>query len=264
MAARADRRGWGPGWPRCNSSKWVTVTASISGTTLLVHREVAPIVKWLLDQTEALGYLFDHGPKDPTDDWGAVCRRIAGTSEPSNHSWGLAMDLDATLYPQGQRTRRLPQWVMSLWLKYGFDNGVYWSNPDPMHMEFNGTPADARFLVASLAAHAIEVTQPPLPPSAPKPPPVFIPPSLMNPLENKHMLIELAFQAPRPAEHWLEIDHPTVANAAQHVCVDGDTITPDEYKAAHGFRRIDGNRNCEVWRAGHNEVGYREWKVSGR
>lgn len=173
MTVSADRRGWGPGWPHCNSSKWITVRAKVSGTTLLVRREVAPIVQFLLDETERLGYLFDHGPSDATDDWGAVCRAIHGTSVPSTHSWGLAVDLDATLYPQGQTKRHLPQWVMDLWSKYGFDNGVPWSNPDPMHMEFRGTPADAAFFVNSLAAHAVEGTRPPLPISAQPPDPAI-------------------------------------------------------------------------------------------
>ena len=50
-----------------------------------------------------------------------------------------------------------------MFAKYRFDNGAPWSNPDPMHYEFNGTPADARYLVASLAAHSIDRTPPPMP-----------------------------------------------------------------------------------------------------
>jgi hypothetical protein len=170
MTTRADRRGWGPGWPTgVPPSKLRTVKAKLSGTTLMVRDEIAPLVKFCLDEIEARGYLYDHGPSDPLDDWSYVNRPIAGTSIPSNHSWGLAFDLDATLYPQGQRKRRPPQWVDDLWQKYGFSNGWTFPNPDPMHYEFLGTVADARFLVASLAAHSIQNTEPPMPPSAPLP-----------------------------------------------------------------------------------------------
>lgn len=167
MTVSADRRGWGRGWPQNNSSKMVTIRAKKSGVTLAVHREVAPILQFCIDTIEARGHLFDYGPKDVNDDWGYANRPIRGTSIPSNHSWGLAVDLDAQQYPQGQRKRRPPQWVDDVFAKYRFDNGAPWSNPDPMHYEFNGSPADARFLVASLAGHAIEQTPAPMPPSAP-------------------------------------------------------------------------------------------------
>lgn len=169
--SRADTRGWGRGWPQNNSAKMRTVRAFRSGVALSVHREIAPIVEFVLNEVERRGYLYDHGPKDVNDDWGYANRPIAGTSIPSNHSWGLAVDLDAQEYPQGQRKRRPPQWVDDIWRKYGFQNGVYWANPDPMHYEFMGTPSDARFLVASLAGHSIENTPPPMPPSAPAPRP---------------------------------------------------------------------------------------------
>lgn len=165
----ADRRGWGPGWPHNNADKCVVIKSKLSGTTLWVRREIAPLVKFAIDEVEARGYLYDHGPTDPLDDWSFVNRPIRGTNIASNHSWGLAFDLDATLYPQGQTKRRPPQWVDDIWRKYRFDNGAPWKNSDPMHYEFNGTPADAAFLVASLAAHHINNTEPPMPPSAPNP-----------------------------------------------------------------------------------------------
>lgn len=167
MTSPASSRGWGKGWPQNNSSKMVTVRSARSGVTLSVHRKVAPIVKWLMDETERRGYILDFGPKDTNDDWGYSNRPIAGTRTPSNHSWGLAVDLDAQNYPQGQRRRRPPAWVIDLWSKYGFDNGADWSYADPMHFEFRGTPKDADWLVASLAAHHVQATAPPVPTTAP-------------------------------------------------------------------------------------------------
>ncbi len=165
----ADQRGWGKGWPQNNSAKMVTVKAARSGTTWPVHRDVAPILKFIVDEVERRGYLFDHGPVDEMDDWGYANRPIRGTRTPSNHSWGLAIDADATLYPQGQSKARFPQWVMDVFAKYGWENGWRWSNPDPMHFEYSGTPAEARWLVAALAAHHIDGTPPPVPTNAPAP-----------------------------------------------------------------------------------------------
>jgi hypothetical protein len=176
MGDRSFGRGWPGGIP---ARDLTTVKAKRSGTTLIVHREIAPLIQWLLDETEARGYLFDLGPKDPTDDWGYSNRPIGDTDEASEHSFATAVDLDATKYPQGQTRRRLPQWVIDLWAKYRFVNGVRWRNPDPMHMEFHGTVADARWLISSLAAHHEEQTRPPVPTSAP---PVAAPPVV--PLSN--------------------------------------------------------------------------------
>lgn len=169
MTTSADRRGWGPGWPHNNSAKMVTVRAKISGAVWLMDYRVAPIKQFIVDQIEATGHLFDYGPQDVNDDWGYANRPIRGTKIPSNHSWGLATDDDAQNYPQGQTKLRPLGWIIDLHAKYRFDNGVLWARPDPMHWEFNGTPADAAWLVASLAAHAITLTQPPLPVTAPIP-----------------------------------------------------------------------------------------------
>ena len=210
MTISADRRGWGRGWPQNNSSKMVTIRAKKSGVTLAVHKAVAPILQFCIDTVEERGYLFDYGPKDVNDDWGYANRPIGNTSIPSNHSWGLAVDLDAQQYPQGQRKRRPPQWVDDVFAKYRFDNGAPWSNPDPMHYEFNGTPADARFLVASLAGHAIAETPAPTPPSAPPlkpptPPPYFGPkPTVTRPDEENPMLRELRWpNRKQPSEMWM-------------------------------------------------------------
>lgn len=166
MATPANTRGWGKGWPQNNSSKMVTVRAARSGAKWPVHRDVAPILQHIVDEVERRGYLF-HQPGQVVDDWGYANRPIRGTSTPSNHSWGLAVDVDATLYPQGQRSRRPPQWVIDLFAFFRWENGWQWRNPDPMHFEFAGTIAEARWLVAALAAHHLEQTAPPVPARTP-------------------------------------------------------------------------------------------------
>jgi hypothetical protein len=142
-----------------------TVRAARSGASFTVHHLIAPIIKWLIDETERRGYLIDHGPADVDDDWSYANRPIRGRNTPSNHSWGLAVDINAQDFPLGS-TKRLPQWIVDLWKAHGFDYGGDWSSrKDPMHFEFNGWPSDARRIAGSLGTHVAEQ-----PPTAPPPP----------------------------------------------------------------------------------------------
>lgn len=172
MAYAANLRGWGPGWPTNRIKDQVWVQAQRSRVRFQVHHGIAPIIKFLIDEVERRGYLL-HVPGQTPDDWSFNSRPIHGTNRPSNHSWGLAIDIDATKYPQGQRRNQPPRWVIDLFRAYGFEYGGDWSNPDPMHFEFAGSITEARYLVASLAA-GHQVGKPaPLPPTVP---PVYVPP----------------------------------------------------------------------------------------
>lgn len=242
MTSRADARGWGPGWPHNNADKCTTIRLEKSGVSLMVRREIAPLVKFCGDEVERRGYLYDLGPMDPTDDWSFVNRPIRGTSIPSNHSWGLAVDMDASKYPQGQRKRRPPQWVDDIWFKYGFDNGAPWANPDPMHYEFRGTPADARFLVASLAAHAIEATPAPMPPSAPAPVPD-------QPTEDTVHVVNLTY--PNRTERWLVLPDAGRVLAYNLNLATGEA---DALAAAHGQRSVTGETACNQVKSFWREI----------
>lgn len=169
MAYPANLRGWGRGWPTDRSADMQWVRATRSGARWQVHRDIAPIVQFLVDEIERRGYLFDHGPADTDDDWGYNNRPIRGTRTPSNHSWGLAIDIDAQKYPQGTR-RRPPQWIIDLFGAYGFEWGGNWSYRDPMHFEFMGSRTEARHMVAMLAASHLAAKPAPVPLSAPTPP----------------------------------------------------------------------------------------------
>lgn len=173
MTAPANLRGWGQGWPVNRSSDMATVRAARSGTSFTVHREIAPIIKYLIDETERRGYLLDHGPGDQNDDWSYANRPIRGKRVASNHSWGLAVDIDATQFGLGSR-KRLPQWIVDLWHAHGFDyGGDYRGRKDPMHFEFNGWPSDARRIAAQVAGRpAPGPTPPPFNPPTPTPTPV--------------------------------------------------------------------------------------------
>jgi len=146
----ANLRGWGQGWPVNRSADMVTVRARRSDTPFTVHRDIAPIIDYLVNEVERRGYPL-HRQGQVRDDWSYANRAIRGsTSTPSNHSWGLAIDIDATQYPLGTRTR-LPEWIVTLFKAHGFDYGGDWNRrPDPMHFEFAGWPSDARRIAVAL------------------------------------------------------------------------------------------------------------------
>lgn len=134
--ANAQSRGWGP---PC-SGQIVTIVRS-DGQRLPVRNEIKVLVALLCDETERLGYNLVPGWS-----WGYACRKIRGSSNWSNHAWGLAVDLNAPENPMGPRNgkiRRHPK-VIAVWKRYGFFwGGDYSGRADDMHFEYLGTPADA-------------------------------------------------------------------------------------------------------------------------
>src|SRR5690349_25138709 len=86
----AKEKGWGPGWSANRSADMAKVKADRSGTRINVHKRVAPLVDILLDESERRGYR-----SNPTTCGGSVDRAIKHTSKPSNHSRGLAVDLNS-------------------------------------------------------------------------------------------------------------------------------------------------------------------------
>jgi hypothetical protein len=137
----AEARGWGKGWPttRVKDMAWITVR----GVTVPngVHRDLAPLVSYLMEETLGHGY-----PLKPGWCWGYCCRPISGSARASNHSWGLAVDLNAPTNPMRRPlTTNMPVWMVKLWEDHGFRwGGRYTGTPDSMHYEFMGSPADAR------------------------------------------------------------------------------------------------------------------------
>lgn len=136
-AMGADARGWGA---PC-SGRTVTVSRP-DGVRLPVRTEIAKLVALLCAETERLGYNLR-----PGECWGYACRKIRGSSTWSNHAWGLAVDLNAPENPMGPRNGKIRQYpkVIALWKSYGFRwGGDYSGRADDMHMEFVGTPSDAK------------------------------------------------------------------------------------------------------------------------
>jgi hypothetical protein len=136
-------KGWGSGWPQDRSHDMARVRADRSGTAVNVNKRIARLVDLLLDETERRGYRLAQAQTG-----GYNNRPIRGTRKPSNHSWGLAVDLNWQRNPEnfhGVVKTDFPVWLPKLWGRYGFAwGGNYRGNhKDPMHLEFMGSPDDA-------------------------------------------------------------------------------------------------------------------------
>lgn len=163
--ADASTRGWGKGWPANRSKDLAKVLRG--DVALWVHHRIAPIVAWLVNETERLSYQLvgkDEGPPAGWC-WGYANRAIRGTSRPSNHSWGLAVDLNAPANPMGSElVTDMPASMVELWKAHGFAwGGDYAGRKDAMHFEFVGTPADAERIVERLGAPKLVSRQRPAP-----------------------------------------------------------------------------------------------------
>ena len=134
--------------------------AAKSTAKVSVHTRIARLAQLLVDATEARGYMLR-----PGECWGFACRPIAGTRVPSNHSWGLAVDINSPANPYTHpRVTDMPPWMPLLWNRYGFawggnyDNDGRTGKADSMHYEFMGTPADADAMTALALAELATTT----------------------------------------------------------------------------------------------------------
>jgi hypothetical protein len=153
---------FGNGWPSRNPA--IITLVRRDGLRIPLHKEVAPLVAILIDLTEA-GHRYDVRP-DWT--WGYANRPISGTSIPSNHSWGTAIDINAPKNPYAsadwhrrnakgtkpfglQLSCDMPESMVRMWEGHGFGwGGRYTRKPDPMHFEFMGTVEQARRYTTNL------------------------------------------------------------------------------------------------------------------
>lgn len=158
----ASHRGWGSGWPNCQTSKMVKVTNG--DHSMVVRREVAELFATLLKITAKLGY--DVNPAGEVNQtWGFACRAIAGSQTPSNHSWGLAGDINSLSNPMSSKFQcNIPPAVVHDWEVCGFYwGGRYTQKSDTMHFEFIGTPAEVASYLAKAKAILDSLTPKPQP-----------------------------------------------------------------------------------------------------
>ena len=164
----AKARGWGdPSSKGYRTDHIIGIQAA--DAMLYLRREVAHLFMGFLQEIVYRGYQLNNRK----DDWGYAYRPIRGYEQKwadthdtrwlSNHSWGLAVDLDATDHPLGRRNTGIPRWVVDCAHKWGLSwGGDYKGRPDEMHFEFLGTPND-------VAAYPLND----LPQPEPVPEPVF-------------------------------------------------------------------------------------------
>lgn len=156
------QNGWGAAaWPNCPSGSMMGVAVSRSGDRVQVRKELVPLVKELMDRTEAAGYQI-------TQSGGYDCRPIRGSkTTPSNHSKGRAVDINWDRNPMQSSFRSdIPPTVVKMWEEAGFYwGGRYSSRPDTMHFEYVLPPAQVAGKLAALQGSS--TPQPTTPPAQP-------------------------------------------------------------------------------------------------
>lgn len=144
----AHARGWGDPSAKNYRAEHIVAVNIAPLPTLYLRREVAHLFMGFLQEIIARGYKLNN----VKDDWAYAYRPIRGYEAQwqktrdfhylSNHSWGLALDLDSTDHPLGTH-KNYPRWVVDVARKWGLSwGGDYVNRPDPMHFEVLGTPAD--------------------------------------------------------------------------------------------------------------------------
>ncbi|WP_026928340.1 M15 family metallopeptidase [Granulicoccus phenolivorans] len=134
-SSNAEHASWGnKAWPNCPTD--IVMATSNTGDRAGVRKALAPLVSALLIRTEAMGYALD-----PAQTGGFDCRPIRGSDKPSNHSRGLAVDLNWNRNPMGSTfVSDIPPTVVAMWETHGFYwGGRYSSRPDAMHFEYIGS-----------------------------------------------------------------------------------------------------------------------------
>jgi D-alanyl-D-alanine carboxypeptidase len=86
------------------------------------------------------------------------CRTVADTGEPSMHSWGAAIDINAAhaeywLWPRTTSANTLPAEIVDIFERRGFIWGGKWSHYDTMHFEYRPELVNGSPVPQSTAAH---------------------------------------------------------------------------------------------------------------
>jgi hypothetical protein len=135
---------WGSGFPNCQQGK-IKGLVRADGLKLQLRGELLTLFGLLIDETERMGYdvrRFNQRGEIVTG--GFNCRAIANTNRPSNHSWGLAIDINSDVNPRKRPlTTDIPTQVRELWARFGFRWGGTFPTPDPMHFEYIGSVSDS-------------------------------------------------------------------------------------------------------------------------
>lgn len=136
-----QRQGWGdPGdlgsTQALNYASTHLTTLKEAGITMRIRKETKPLFHALILLMERAGVDLDKGG---LDDWSYANRDIRGyPGSKSMHSWGLAIDLDATKNVLGSEKTSFPILETRKAARAcSLDWGYLWTGrKDPMHFEF--------------------------------------------------------------------------------------------------------------------------------
>jgi D-alanyl-D-alanine carboxypeptidase len=107
----------------------VTITTP-GGARFRVAKQYQDQFQGLVNDLEAGGY-----PLNPKTSGGFNSRYIAGTTTPSEHAFGRAIDANWDENPRGGRGKIPADLARAVATKYGMTWGGDWRNPDDMHFE---------------------------------------------------------------------------------------------------------------------------------
>lgn len=150
---RADARGWGAMWSAGAARRTDMVPLEVAGVSFVggVHPRLHELLEIVWTEGIARGYELK---AQPTQTWGFAWRAIRGSTSPSNHSSGTAVDANSAFNWLGRSDGGdVPRWLVELFNRYGFRwGGDYSGRKDPMHWEFMGEPDDAEILTKEARA----------------------------------------------------------------------------------------------------------------
>jgi hypothetical protein len=116
------------------------------------HRLAAPALSRVLSDLNArsLGHLIN------TFDGCFVPRHMGWDPRRplSRHAWGIAVDVNARLFPYGSRAKQEAR-LIAAFARQGFAWGGDWRTPDPMHFELADLVQPARNLTVLLDGEAV-------------------------------------------------------------------------------------------------------------
>ncbi|MEM3020416.1 MAG: M15 family metallopeptidase [Candidatus Micrarchaeaceae archaeon] len=89
----------------------------------------------------ALANLIQEGIGEELREYNGIfnIRKQRGYSKPSLHSWGVAIDINASQNPLG-RAPRMSEKFVQCFEQAGFDWGGKWKRPDGMHFQLSRLP----------------------------------------------------------------------------------------------------------------------------
>jgi hypothetical protein len=120
-----------PAWTR----RWIAAESVPILGRVSCHRRMIPALRRALAELERRGL---SRLVDPADYAGCFAPgTIPASGSLSQHSWGVAIDLNARANPYGARSRQDPRLVRIL-ARHGFAWGGRWPTPDAMHFEYRG------------------------------------------------------------------------------------------------------------------------------